>query len=580
MKKLLKVINLKTIRNQLIAMQILVVIPCLFLLGAVLNNMVSRLLVESNMASYTKILESSSMVLDDQLDYCRDITRSILADSVLQRELVKSNMSEGAGGYMNGNTFQNIDSAMEKYITGFSGAKSIYIYDLSGKLFYIDMTAGSSQVMKALDYSEIQSSEWFKKASESGGYEQFVSFNVITGDSEEISCVKLLKSLETQTDIGMMIVNFNKEFFDRIFPDYESENSIYAVCDERDGGQEFVVLEAPQDITQTQVEEIIGEDNSDYYYTEYENSETGWTLIHIIHQDDILGDALVIRTIVTAGIVLTLVLLLGLTSVICSRITRPLSQLRDNIVRVGEGERYLDDSYPKNEVGELGYEFNRMVNEKLALSDRVARSELKTKEAELELLQSNINPHFLYNTLDSLYWMAVLEDADDIADMTKALSDVFKIALSKGEKYISVEEELQFVKSYLLIQNRRFEGKIHVEIDVDEALLNEKVIKLLLQPFVENAVYHGIEPKIGEGTIWIRIYKQGKFMFFEVEDDGVGMNVEKDIMKGYAVRNSVERIKLVYGAEAGIDFYSKKDKGVRVVIRFPMEGENAESSFD
>ena len=164
--------------------------------------------------------------------------------------------------------------------------------------------------------------------------------------------------------------------------------------------------------------------------------------------------------------------------------------------------------------------------------------------------------------------------------MTKALSDVFKIALSKGEKYISVEEELQFVKSYLLIQNRRFEGKIHVEIDVDEALLNEKVIKLLLQPFVENAVYHGIEPKIGEGTIWIRIYKQGKFMFFEVEDDGVGMNVEKDIMKGYAVRNSVERIKLVYGAEAGIDFYSNKDKGVRVVIRFPMEGENAESSFD
>ncbi|HJD46806.1 MAG TPA: hypothetical protein H9909_08165 [Candidatus Mediterraneibacter norfolkensis] len=123
MKKLLKVINLKTIRNQLIAMQILVVIPCLFLLGAVLNNMVSRLLVESNMASYTKILESSSMVLDDQLDYCRDITRSILADSVLQRELVKSNMSEGAGGIYEWEYLSKYRLSNGKIYYGFFGSK-------------------------------------------------------------------------------------------------------------------------------------------------------------------------------------------------------------------------------------------------------------------------------------------------------------------------------------------------------------------------------------------------------------------------------------------------------------------------
>ena len=232
----------------------------------------------------------------------------------------------------------------------------------------------------------------------------------------------------------------------------------------------------------------------------------------------------------------------------------------------GRGERCLETDFPDDEIGAIGQEFSRMVNEKLTLADQVTRVELKNKEAELELLQSNINPHFLYNTLDSLYWMAILHEAEDVAELTKALSDVFKIALSKGEKFIPIQKELDFVRSYLYIQNIRFEGKIHVDIQADESLMGYKVIKLLLQPFVENAVYHGLEPKLGSGSVVIKVYREQDFLCFEVADDGVGMDVDVSLSKGYALRNSLERIRLVYGDDAKVEFKSSPGQGVQVKI--------------
>lgn len=260
--------------------------------------------------------------------------------------------------------------------------------------------------------------------------------------------------------------------------------------------------------------------------------------------------------------------------------TKPLNKLRENIIKVGEGERFLESDFADDEIGMIGQEFNKMVNEKLALSDKVTQIELKNKQAELELLQSNINPHFLYNTLDSLYWMAIIHEADDIAELTKAMSDIFKIALSKGDKFIPVSKELDFVKSYLYIQNIRFDGKIKYYIQADEELMNYPVIKLLLQPFVENAVYHGIEPKIGDGTIGIKVYQKDDRICFEISDDGVGMESEDALQKGYAVRNSIERIRLIYGENAEVKFYSRLNEGTKVQISFTKEKDNVQNSID
>lgn len=570
MRYIYKLFKIKTIRGRIIAVQLCVIIPAIILLGVMIYSMTGSLLIRANSESYAKILKSSDVILSHYLEYYRDIARGVLADSVLQQELVKSNQSGKHGGLMEDFAFLNLDHAMEKYITGSYGAKSIYLYDLNGQLFYLDDSHGNRFINYATDYDTISGTGWFQEAVSYNGYEKFTGYNVITGSRDQFSCVKLLRHLSTQEAIGMIVLNFEKAGLKEVFPSHSPEKGVYALV-EKNGDACSVILNSPGMIDEQSLTERMARHDDDYYLSEYENKETGWKLIYMVRDKNILHEAEGIKRIIFQGLLITIVILSALTIMLCNRMTRPLYQLRDDIVRVGEGERYLQTDFPDDEIGAIGQEFSRMVNEKLTLSDKVTQVELKNKEAELELLQSNINPHFLYNTLDSLYWMAILHEADDVAELTKALSDVFKIALSKGEKFITVRQELDFVKSYLCIQNIRFEGKIHVDIQADERLMGRKIIKLLLQPFVENAVYHGLEPKMGEGTVVIRVSQRDGHLCFEIRDDGVGMDVEDSITKGYALNNSMERIKLVYGSEASVTFHSEIGCGVQVKIDLPME---------
>lgn len=571
MKRLGEIFHMKMIRNRIIAVQLGVMIPAVILMGVMIYSMTSSMLIKTNSQSCSQVLKSADIILNHYLDYYRDIARNVLADPVLQEDLTVSSLSLSNGKRIEERLFVDMDNAMEKYIMGFSGARSIYLYDARGRLFYLDDSGQGRSAANGADWGVISDRPWFKRAVEQNGYEEFAGLNVITGNRDQFSCIKLLKNLDTQDVIGMMILNFDKAVLKEVFPSYYSEQGVYAVVEKQEEGGYDVVLSSGAAIDEPKIVDILVEGDQDYYLSRHGGSENGWELIYLVQNRNLLSEAGKIQVIIFQGLAVTIALLLVLTILLCNRITKPLYQLRDDILRVGEGERCLNTDFPDDEIGAIGQEFSRMVNEKLTLADQVTRVELKNKEAELELLQSNINPHFLYNTLDSLYWMAILHDAEDVAELTKALSDVFKIALSKGEKFISIQKELDFVKSYLYIQNIRFEGKIHVDIQADERLMGYKVIKLLLQPFVENAVYHGLEPKLGNGTVVIRVYGEQDFLCFEVIDDGVGMDVDNALSSGYALRNSLERIRLVYGEDGRVEFRSSPGQGVQVKISLPME---------
>lgn len=559
--------SMKTIRNRIIAVQLAVIIPAIILLGVIIYSLTTSLLIKTNSESYYKVLETSDVILTQHLGVYRDIARNILMDNALQSEIRRSCGETSESVLMNQLSFIHLNNSLEKYVTGFSGVRAIYVYDRNGKLFYLDYGQQKDTLEKASDYEAISQTSWFQRAEEEDGYEIFVSYNAIDGAEEEFSCIKVIKDLETMETLGMMILNFDKEAFGDIFPYYEGETGIYTIVDRSDDSCHFVVLDSREPVTGEEFEEILGDRT--YFAASYQDEATQWELFYVIKHDEILGEADAIKQIIGLVLMVTIAVLLGLTVLICNRITKPLYQLRQDIARVGEGERYLKNTFPDDEIGQIGQEFQKMVNEKLALSERITQTELKTKEAELELLQSNINPHFLYNTLDSLYWMAILEEADDIAEMTKALANVFRIALSQGEKKITIKKELEFIESYLYIQNIRFDGKISADICADERLMNIEIPKLLLQPFVENAIYHGLEPKMGDGHILLRVYQDEERIYFEICDNGVGMDVEKALQKGYALRNSMERIRLIYGGEGEIEFQSQPGKGVCVKISIP-----------
>lgn len=573
----------KTIRSRIISIQLIIIIPSLLLLGMLIYKRVENLLIQSNSSSYEKILQSTAEILDANLKYYREISRTILSDDTLQAILTEAakntdnNYAEsGEAQMMDFTSIVRLNNSTEQYITAFSGLKSMYLWDNNGKEYYRQYLLDSAFVTPRTSWENVKKNSWYQNAVSAAGHEIFAGYDVITGSENSFSCMKLIRSLDTIENIGLLVLTFDKEALNSVMPSYSDDKGLYMLIENDGNSERAVAVSGPSGDSASAMQKSVQEDPEKYYSCSYHDKNTGWELRYTIQKQDILKEAADIKMIIRNGLAVILLLLSVSTFVVCRRITRPLYQLEENIEKVGSGERFIDDYYPDDEIGRIGSRFAGMVNDKLALSDKISQIEIKNKQAELELLQSNINPHFLYNTLDTLYWMAIIEEADDIAELTKAMSNIFKIALTKGEKYITIEKELEFLKSYLYIQNIRFDGKINYFIQVDPALENYKIIKLLLQPFVENAVTHGLEPKKGTGTIRIHIFQEEKRIYFQIEDDGVGMeDVDAALKNGFAVQNSIERVKLIYGEEAEVTFASKKDEGTKVTISFIKEESHA-----
>ena len=226
----------------------------------------------------------------------------------------------------------------------------------------------------------------------------------------------------------------------------------------------------------------------------------------------------------------------------------------------------------RDEVGMVGNELVRVVSENHRLMQNLYQSMYKEKEAELMALQAQINPHFLYNTLDSIFWMAQEYHAQEIGEMVVALSNVFKLSLNKGEKFIELGKELDLVTNYLEIQKMRFGSALRTEIDVPEELKKVKILKFIIQPLVENSVLHGLAENGMAGTIRVMAKQDGACLNIAVEDDGEGFSgtFEKALQNGYALKNVEERIKLCYGEDCGIFMDPEVSAGCRILLRLKV----------
>jgi two-component system sensor histidine kinase YesM len=228
----------------------------------------------------------------------------------------------------------------------------------------------------------------------------------------------------------------------------------------------------------------------------------------------------------------------------------------------------------EDELGVIGNRIVHLYNWNNDLTKRLYKSQIKEKEAELLALQSHINPHFLYNTLNTIFWMAEKVKEKQIAKIAINLSKIFKLTLNDGNHITSVKNEMDQVKSYLDIQNIRFDHKIHYTITIEPEIMEENIIKLLLQPIVENSVYHGLEHQ-ENGTIMIEGTKVEEGLLFIIHDTGKGfdMNVVDINKKGYALKNINERLKLYYGKEYGLKIESELGKGTTVYLKVGLRND-------
>ncbi|MDF2986874.1 MAG: integral rane sensor signal transduction histidine kinase [Eubacterium sp.] len=234
----------------------------------------------------------------------------------------------------------------------------------------------------------------------------------------------------------------------------------------------------------------------------------------------------------------------------------------------------------EDEIGELTDSFNSMAGKINGLLDEQYRLGYEIKNLELKVLQSLINPHFLYNTLDMIYWLAVKNKVPAIENAAKSLGRFYNLSLGHGEDIVTLEKELTHVSTYVNIQNMRFEDKIKLVVDVPDELYSCRIIKIVLQPLVENAILHGIyEKEDSRGTITISGDASDGILQITIEDDGVGMNTEHlsallstpGENRGYGVWNINERIRLTYGEPYGLQFTSTPNAGTCVFVKFPFE---------
>jgi two-component system sensor histidine kinase YesM len=274
---------------------------------------------------------------------------------------------------------------------------------------------------------------------------------------------------------------------------------------------------------------------------------------------------------------------------ISASIYRPIKKLHDVTTTIAQNDlQALVYSRNVDEIAELGNNFNIMIGKIRELLNAKVKEQENLKKAELKALQAQINPHFLYNTLDTIVWMAEASKTDQVIEIVRALSSFFRIALSKGKDWISIRQEIEHVRSYLTIQKMRYRDILDYKIEVDENLMDGTILKLTLQPLVENALYHGIKNKRNGGTITVRAQSVGPDLVrLEVQDDGVGFTPYKlaeirsmlndDTSEislkegGFGLENVNKRIKLYYGKQYGLYVQSEYLGGTQVVARIPLQ---------
>ncbi|GAU77273.1 sensor histidine kinase [Fusibacter sp. 3D3] len=283
----------------------------------------------------------------------------------------------------------------------------------------------------------------------------------------------------------------------------------------------------------------------------------------------------IFETVVLIGLILILIAL-GSGLLIAVKITRPFKALENAMSDLEKGLLKVPlDENGCYEVENLTRHFNQMADRIEQLLRDIKNNEKYLRTYELNALHSQINPHFLYNTLDSIVWMAEFNDSAKVIAITKALAQFFRLSLSKGEELITLKDEVAHVAQYLFIQKQRYGEQLQYEIVESEALSHVKVPKIIIQPIVENAIYHGIRNLENEGLIQIKTYQEIQNLVILITDNGVGFDAERiqrgDIkLGGIGLQNVNQRLKLYYGENSGLKIESVKGKGTEVKLVIPI----------
>lgn len=445
-----------------------------------------------------------------------------------------------------------------------------------------------SQDITRVDVDNLFDDDWKKILDErQGGYVVRLNGGGIFSTKQEENLVSFMRKLyhpETQKPVGYLVINLSGRMLEETCLNRGTENASYLLADLE--GRTLGVGQYDTDLSipmqhQKEYEQQVEQSLTGLQVTSYTSCANDSLFIRV--KDEVSFFSLLrgqINYIWIAFMAFSILGFIFIGKFITKSITHPIEELCNSMEKVKNGYFYrVSMKLPNDEIGILKNTYNNMLVETNRLINEVIEQEKKIQNAELAVLQEQINPHFLYNTLETICYMILEKQKLEVYDAVETLGNFYRKFLSNGKTTILLEEELQIVQDYLVLQKLRYQDVFEVHYEIPERVPQVMVPKLILQPLVENAIYHGLRPKGEKGTIKIRVCEETEFVRVEVWDNGVGMteeeleNLEKrENGKSFGFKGTVERLHYYFKTDEVCKVYSEKDSFFQVVIQIPKEG--------
>jgi len=580
------------IRNKITLIYLPLIIVPLLILGLTANQIYSEAIVEKTVKN---VSDNSSLIIT-QINGI--LTNAKSTANMLTLNLNKVIVDDQAGSLGQASDLQlytKITNQLRFSLIVFNDVESVAFVDHENRVY------GSSILVEA-NAEKVVNSELLQQLEQSNGKNIWFQVQrrdyLVTNSKEAVLTLgKKIVDINTGTLLGYLFVNVRESTLSSVYENIGSiKEGSYFIADDKGL---VVSAQDPSYVLQPIVEPALHDWVIDHSSTtDIQVTKEGkmllistdiqnfnWKLISIVPYDLLTEDTRKItKLIFLIGVVCFIFALVG-ARLLSNVIAKPIVQLSRHMKRIKEGnlDQHIEVT-STDEIGLLAAGFNTMMGRIQGLLAKIGAEQRKKREYELALMQAQIKPHFLYNTLDVIYTLSEMGRAKDVQRTTKALADFYRVTLSKGRDQITLDDELRSIKDYLLIQRIRYSDIFNFDIAIDPNILAGKIPKLTIQPLVENAIYHGLKHKASFGQLTITGKKEDQRIIIVVTDDGAGMSEDRlqelkrsmsdqQLQVGYGLTSVHERIKLYFGERYGVQIESKEGIGTVVTVVIPYQAD-------
>ncbi|MDO5422124.1 MAG: sensor histidine kinase [Eubacteriales bacterium] len=577
----------KSIRTSILLSFAVLVISALAIFLVFSMNFTQNAVLENSIDYTSQLVDQLNADIDSYMNYMENIAELVTSGSNVSDVLFSKNIlrRESAKGRIAEQFATVLSTRSDICNIGILGDNGRYLINNEEAVYN--------------EYANIEGMKWYQQTMAAGGT-PVVSYshvqNIVKDSYQWVVTLSMgLKNPDTGDIEGIFFIDLNYSAISDLCEQINLGNKGYLFILDSEGN---IVYHPWQQLLYNglkteRIQEVLDAEDGSFVTKEGDNSKlytlsrsekTGWTVAGVAYTNELMKNKEEMQLMyLVAAFVLFLAAIL-FAALITSGITKPVKTLRNFMKEVEQGhfDHVYIPVYGENEFASLNNSFNIMADRIQELMEANVQEQKEKRKSELQALQAQINPHFLYNTLDSIIWMAEWGKNKEVVLMTSSLAKLLRQSISNEKEIVTIEQEIDYTRSYLTIQKMRYKDQLEFEIDVDPDILKVPIVKLVVQPLAENAIYHSIKYMEEKGTIRITGEEKDGDILLNVSDDGVGMDAEtlahilekkpddrERKHKGVGIYNVHNRLQLYYGKEYGLSYESAKGQGTTVHIRIP-----------